>query len=342
MRIPYVINKDIKNVYTPSKETLELVSEIERNICSEDFEWDNKLIPSLVTLCVRTIAENFSKRPLLDLPFCADRDHLLQILPTDLPLELVVPLIEVFYTYTTLFASVPLRFCCQLQDEIYWQRRYVDKYRLVMRKRSNFLSWKSLFLECHMQDLIEQAQPQYNDEDNMEDITTLLSPYISTLEITQLQAWKPPLTWSKDDIPEVYPIDHINFEPILKRLENIKELDIIYGMKNSLESFEFRLFQISKDDCRNLGRGVLLLKNIKVLRLHRSQLHNEQIQALMQGLIKNKTIEELDLSHCVIEDHGALCIAKVLSIHPALTKLNLCDNQIKTQGAEGKIFLKVD
>lgn len=99
MRIPYIINKDVKNVYTPSKETLELVSEIERKIRSEDFEWDEGLVPSLVTFCVRAIANNFSIHPLLKLPFCADRDHLLQILPTDLPLELVVPLIEVF-TYT--------------------------------------------------------------------------------------------------------------------------------------------------------------------------------------------------------------------------------------------------
>lgn len=211
----------------------------------------------------------------------------------------------------------------------------MDKYRLVMRKRANFLSWKSLFLERHIQDLIEEAQPQYADEDNMEEITTLLSPYVHTLEITQLQAWKPPLTWSKEDIPEVYPIDHINFEPILKRLEHIKELDIIYGMKNASEIFEFRLFQISKDDCRNLGRGVLLLKNIKILKLHRSQLEDEQVQALMQGLVKNKTLEEMDLSHCVIGDHGALCIAKVLSVHPLLQKLILCDNRIKARGAEG-------
>lgn len=188
-----------------------------------------------------------------------------------------------------------------------------------------------------MQDLIESAQPQYADEDNMEDITNLLSPYIHTIEITQLQAWKPPLTWSKEDYPEVYPNDHINFEPILKRLENVKELDIIYGVKDVSEVFEFRLFQISKDDCRNLGRGVLLLKNITVLRLHRSQLGDEQIQALMQGLVKNKTLDELDLSHCVIGDHGALCIAKVLSVHPTLSKLTLCDNQVKTQGAEGAL-----
>lgn len=96
MRIPYIINKDVKNVYTPSKQTLELVSEVDRQIHSEDFNWDNSFVPSLVTICVKSIARNFKDHPMLDLPFCQDRDHLLQILPTDLPLELVVPLIEVF------------------------------------------------------------------------------------------------------------------------------------------------------------------------------------------------------------------------------------------------------
>lgn len=97
MRIPHIINKDVKNVYTPANETLELVSEIERKIKSEDFdEWDRDLCPTLMTLCVRAISRDFKEHPRLDLPFPADRDHLLQILSTDLPLELVVPLIEVW------------------------------------------------------------------------------------------------------------------------------------------------------------------------------------------------------------------------------------------------------
>lgn len=206
-----------------------------------------------------------------------------------------------------------------------------------MRDKEEDFSWKMLFLERHMQDLIEQAQPQYADEQNMEEITTLLAPYVYTLEITQLQAWKPPLTWSKEDIPEVYPIDHINFEPIFKHLENITDLSIVYGMRDVTEDFDFRLFKISKDDCRNLGRAVLLLKELHVLRLHKSYLGDEHVQLLMQGLIKNKTIALLDLSHCTIGDFGALCIAKVVSVHPKLEWLLLCDNQIRAQGAEGEI-----
>lgn len=96
MRIPYIINKDTVTEYTPSKETLELLGEANRKIRPEDYDWDSDLCPSLVTFCVRAICDNFKDFPLLELP-CPDRNHLLEILPLDLPLELVVPLIEVRY-----------------------------------------------------------------------------------------------------------------------------------------------------------------------------------------------------------------------------------------------------
>lgn len=99
------------------------------------------------------------------------------------------------------------------------------------------LSWKVLYIEKYIQHLIEEAQPQYNDEDNFSEITTLCSPYIKKLMITQLQAWKPPLTWEKEDIPEFYPIDHINIEPILAKLCNIEELGIIYGSRKCSTSY---------------------------------------------------------------------------------------------------------
>lgn len=187
-----------------------------------------------------------------------------------------------------------------------------------------------------MQKVVEEAQPQYADEDNMEDLTTLLKPYIHRLAVTQLQAWKPPLTWPKGEHPEVYPEDHINFEPVLKHLGEIKELDIVYGVKGVSDTFTWQMFNLSVDDCRNLGRAVLTLKNIKVLRLHRSFLEDKHVQALVQGLVKNKTLKELDLSHCRIGDHGALCVAKLISVHTTIEVLNLCNNRIREPGAKGK------
>ena len=99
MRIPYKINKNTYDTYQPSPASLALVAENERQIVAENFEWDKKLCPSLITLCVEAINSKFATKPLLNELPCQDRDYLLEILDVDLPLELVVPLIEVKMFY---------------------------------------------------------------------------------------------------------------------------------------------------------------------------------------------------------------------------------------------------
>lgn len=95
MRYPYVINTNTKIAYTPSDASLALLREVDRRVFPEDLEWSDKECPSLVTCCVITISKNFVDHPILDELPGSERDHLLEILPTDLPLELVIPLIDV-------------------------------------------------------------------------------------------------------------------------------------------------------------------------------------------------------------------------------------------------------
>lgn len=99
MRVPYVIAERTLKAYEPSELTLHLLGELGRQLYPEDFTWDSKLVPSLVTYCIRAIAKNFENKPILDELYLADRDNLLEFLPTDLPLELIVPLIDVSLNY---------------------------------------------------------------------------------------------------------------------------------------------------------------------------------------------------------------------------------------------------
>lgn len=95
MRFPHIINDNTRIEYTPAEAALDLQDESDRKVKAEDFEWDSELCPLLSTLCIQAIAKNFSKKPLLDELPCHDRLYLLEILSTDLDLEIVVPLIEV-------------------------------------------------------------------------------------------------------------------------------------------------------------------------------------------------------------------------------------------------------
>ncbi|KAK9711116.1 Leucine rich repeat [Popillia japonica] len=283
MRFPHIINDNTRIEYTPAEAALDLQDESDRKVKAEDFEWDSELCPLLSTLCIQAIAKNFSKKPLLDELPCHDRLYLLEILSTDLDLEIVVPLIE---------------------NEIYWKRRYKDKFGVAKDTKHIGWTWKCLYLEKHVQKMIAEAQPQYSDEDGMDDILKLLNPYIHKLRVAELQSWKPPLTWEKHDIPSVYPTDHIDFNPILLPLEYIEELDITYGMRNVGTEFTWNMFKLSVVDCRRLGKAILPLKLLKIFRLHGCAVDDDRVRALSQNLIKHKTIVELDLSHCLIADQG--------------------------------------
>lgn len=76
---------------------------------------------------------------------------------------------------------------------------------------------------------MENAQPQYKDEENMDDILNLCSPYVRRMNANQLQWWKPPLNLDPDEIPENWPIMHINFQPIFQKLTLIEEIDLVFG-----------------------------------------------------------------------------------------------------------------
>ncbi|VEN44616.1 unnamed protein product [Callosobruchus maculatus] len=169
----------------------------------------------------------------------------------------------------------------------------------------------------------------------MDEILDLCAPYTQRLFVTQLQTWKPPLTMEKEDIPEVYPIDHINLVFVLRRLPQITEFSISYGLNDVGEDFNWDMFKVSVTDCVRLGKAILELKQIKILRVHRSNIEYKHCQALMQSLIRNRTLVVLDLSNCNIGDQGALCVAKVLLTHPTLKKLNLTNNRIGQIGSEG-------
>lgn len=65
----------------------------------------------------------------------------------------------------------------------------------------------------------------------MDELLVLCAPYVKRVLLTQLQSWKPPLTMDKEDIPEEWPIAHIDFTPIFRKLYLVTEFELTYGKK---------------------------------------------------------------------------------------------------------------
>lgn len=315
MRVLHIVNQNFLKVYFPSPESLELIGEDERLIVSENVDWTSDNVTSLVDFCVQTISKNFEKYPEIinDLP-CENRQYLLEILSSDLPLECAVEHID---------------------DEYYWQRRFEEKFGTIKRVKREAWNWKNCYMERHVRQILEQAQPQYDDEIYLDDILTLCSPYVVRLFITELQMWKPPHTMDKEDVPEELPIKHINFKNVLCKLPSLREIDIIVGMNNVGESFTWNMFNVSVVFFQNLGKALLDLKHLTVFRIHRCKMEYPHCQALIQNIIKNKTLLLLDLSNCDFGDDGALVVAKFMMNHPTIKTIILTNNNIRQKGAEG-------
>lgn len=78
-----------------SSETIALPGELERMLRAENLEWDKNIPADLKTLALNVIAKNWVNNPILrELPSPEDRDFLIEILPTDLPLELALEKID--------------------------------------------------------------------------------------------------------------------------------------------------------------------------------------------------------------------------------------------------------
>lgn len=95
MRIPHIINENTVEVYKPSNESINLIDENKRKLISENFEWNKYHCPSLIDFCVQQINATFEGKAILNELPCADRDYLLELLSVQLPLNLVIPLINV-------------------------------------------------------------------------------------------------------------------------------------------------------------------------------------------------------------------------------------------------------
>jgi len=97
--------------YRCSFETVSLPEEQGRTLRPEDASWDDDAVPDLKTLALRVIVSIWKDYPILKaLPTCVDKDMLLEMLPTDLPFELVIRKIE---------------------DGIYWERAAKDRWENI-------------------------------------------------------------------------------------------------------------------------------------------------------------------------------------------------------------------
>lgn len=182
MKVPHTVPANTLRAYQPSSQTLELMGERGRQLRAENFRWDNDAVPSLIEKCLDLYADDFPEQQKV-LTFLEPDNFLalLEKLPTSLPLLIVIPLIE---------------------DGVYWMRRCLDTWTINNNVAMYDNSWKRMFTERYIQDLIENEEPGYTDWFEVEQLLKLCCPYVKRLLVTQLQP--PRLMEFGPEPPELY------------------------------------------------------------------------------------------------------------------------------------------
>lgn len=250
-------------------------------------------IPTLLLMCLKVISERFRLDPKSQ---SVPRQFLPDVMAR-LPLDLDVCL------------SAP-----NVSDENYWKRCCMSKlaWRNV-RIEDHGLTWKQLFLEKHLQDVLEDFDASTGDPDHLVDVVKACHEFIFSLEITQL-------------------LSHLDLNELCSHLKHLTRLQLTYGVKHIGMKYERMLFGMKISDATNLSHIVKNTRTLTTLALPSNLLDDDLLRMIMTGLVKNSTITSLDLSHNKLTNHGARLLSKLLGPDSVLTTLRVCDNQIHAEG----------
>jgi hypothetical protein len=295
-----------------------------RRIIAEDPEWNLMTVPLLTELCVNTIVKFFATHPRHDELLEKYKKRVLKKLPTSLPLRIASNLIE---------------------SEEYWERCCKAKYKAGDVTKYD-RSWKRMFFEREIQNIIENFVPNQTDKSKLMEIIELGSRYIHKMDIKQLL---PPVETEKrefnldaeddeeeekEEVREQFECDHFDFNLIVPKLPNLEELHVSYGVRDCGMNFEWQLFEFTKRDCQMLSKCVSTCKTLRVLHLNWSKIDDDKIRLFISQILDHPSLTELNLEHNLISDRGSRAIGKLINGHSKLEALNLCNNQIKPAGAQ--------
>nr|XP_022918868.1 T-complex-associated testis-expressed protein 1-like [Onthophagus taurus] len=330
MSHPLTISKNVLKVYHNEnirfKPTKRILS-INLN------QWKENLPKKLIEICIDVIASNWEVLQLLnELPLLANVISLLDILRVDLPLKLTVP---------------------KIAYEVYWLRCYKERWpknsvidrsfsevekltnerKVVNEKiidKNERKTWKELYLEKHVQEYLENLDPEHYDVEKINDLYILCKDYVTSLNVRELRAP------TSINIP-----DHVPLNTILMGFSNLRELSLCFKQKYVGEKFSWHIFNTTMIDIKNLSKGLETSK-LEILRIQNSDINCIKLKMILKSLDTNDNLKELEFSHCKIADHGAMAISNFIKNHVNVTKLNLVNNYIGYAGIKSLAFILME
>ncbi|XP_037698736.1 dynein regulatory complex subunit 5 isoform X4 [Choloepus didactylus] len=262
-----------------------------RRIIAEDAEWSLAIVPLLTELCIQHIVKNFQNNPILNQLLPQHKQKVLSCLSPDLPLTVTANLIE---------------------DENYWRRCCTRRWP-VHHVAKHGGSWKRMFFERHLENLLKHFIPGTTDPAVILDLLPLCRNYVRSIQLDQflppVRLPPPPRNAEPSDSgsegeAEELTMDHYQLGDLVAGLSHLEELDLVYGVKDCGMNFEWNLFLFTFRDCHSLAATIKACQTLKVLSINTTltsiNLSCNHIgldggKQLLEGMSENRTLLEFDL-----------------------------------------------
>lgn len=169
--------------------------------------------------------------------------------------------------------GLPLAITANLiSDEDYWKRCCTKRWQ-VCDISSYGGSWKRMFLERHLENILKCFIPNTTDPNQVLELIPLCKDYVRKLVVDQ---FLPPLeadqNEERDDLSKSESdmefskasMHHYDLRVLVTALPHLEELHLTYGVKDCGMNFEWNLFNFTYQDCCNLAVAVKMCQNLKV------------------------------------------------------------------------------
>ncbi|XP_065079089.1 uncharacterized protein LOC135702048 [Ochlerotatus camptorhynchus] len=327
--LPGAVERDLRNAwhaYRVSDITRQLASEAGRELYAEAIAFDscdgaNSFFPkSLAELVVDQIAKSFESGSVPQGLSCEQKRDFGYLLDVELP---ILNLLHV-------------------DNDTFWRRVVKAKTKSMVEflkcDRDSDTNWKNMGVALKVAEVIEQEQPEYWFVGSLEEILIKSQPFVRNLVISQLKPLKkvvPVEGYQGYKVVNPTPdLCHHGSLVVLKHLQNLTSLSLIFGLGGIIKGYEPRFFQFSLNDMENLTTALSELQFLEHFKLSRSRMEPDKLKALL-GQLSEMKIKSLELSYCYLGEDVGFLLGKYISKCPeTLERIDLSGNFLDGQQIE--------
>ena len=166
------------------------------------------VVPTLASLCIKVIADNFKELPVAHKVSDKSRFQLLAALPLDVDIATAG---------------------AHIHDESYWERRCKanERWKYFELDKHGF-TWKQCYYEMFLQDRLHDFGKGDDQQKLLEDLRAS-SDFVHSLDVDQLQS-------------------HLDLDHIFESLHNLSHLSLTYGAQKLRMNFKRELFGMKFSD----------------------------------------------------------------------------------------------